>query len=231
MAAAGFKFRKIKSQPLLGQKLSRARKKLKLSLEEVELKIKVRAKYLEALEEGNYYSLPSNVYVVGFLASYAKFLELDSEEICELYQAERRSYGEPKESLLKNANSKISDKTLVITPKTFIWPAIAVFVLFVVGYIFYQVSGFAAAPKLEIASPSTDLVTSQNEVVFEGSTDSGASLTINGQLITVAEGGHFKESIKLQKGLNTVELDAKNKSKKETKKICIIEVREATAMK
>jgi len=231
MAAAGFKFRKIKSQPLLGQKLSKARKKLKLSLEDVELKIKVRAKYLEALEQGDYHNLPSSVYVVGFVNSYAKFLKLNTEELCALYQSERRSYGEPRDSLLRSANSKISDRTIVITPKTFIWPGIAISILFVIGYIFYQVSGFAAAPKLEISSPGINLVTTQDEVVFEGSTDSGASLTINGQLITVSEVGHFKESIKLQRGLNTVELDAKNKSKKETKKICIIEVREATAMK
>jgi cytoskeletal protein RodZ len=230
MAAAGFKFRKIKSQPLLGQKLSKARKKLKLSLDEIELKIKVRAKYLQALEEGDYLSLPSNVYVVGFLTSYAKFLKLDPKELIDLYQTERRSFGESSESLLKSSN-KISDRAIVITPKTLIWPGIVISVLFVIGYIFYQVNGFASAPKLEIAAPGTDFVTTEDEVTFEGDTDMGANLTINGQLVTVAEGGHFKENIKLQKGLNTVEVAAKNKTKKETKKICIIEVREQTALK
>lgn len=231
MVAAGFRFRKIKSQPLLGQKLLKARKRLKVSLEDVELNIKVRSKYLEALEEGNYRLLPSNVYVIGFLTNYAEFLGLDSKEMIELYQSERRSFGLVQETPLRKSTEGVNDRAIVITPKTFIWPGIALVIISIIGYIFFQVSGFAAAPRLEVASPAKDLVTYQNEVVFEGHTDNGASLTINGQAITVAEGGRFKESIKLQRGLNTVELTARNKTKKETKKICIIEVREQTALK
>ena len=230
MSAAGFRFRKIKSQPLLGQKLFKARRKLKISLEEIELKIKVRAKYLRALEEGDYRILPSNVYVIGFLTNYAKFLKLNPVELCDLYQSERRSFGQSGENLLAD-NHRVSDKSIVITPRSFIWPGIAVSAILIIGYIFYQVSGFASAPKLELASPDRDLITYQSEVIFEGATDTGASLSINGQAVTVSEDGHFKENIKLQRGLNTVELAAKNKTKKETKKLCIIEVRDQTALK
>jgi len=230
MVAAGFTLRKIKNQPLLGQKLFKARKRLKVDLDHVEMKIKVRSKYLEALEKGDYHSLPSHVYVKGFLQSYSKFLGLKFEELYELYEKERKSFGLGTDTPLNNSAQKVADK-VIITPKMFIWPSIAIVVIMVISYIFYQITGFASAPKLEVATPVKDMVIYQTEQMFEGSTDPDATLTINGQIVTVAADGHFKESIKLLRGLNTVELAAKNKNKKETRKICIIEVREQTALK
>lgn len=232
MAAAGFKLRKIKTQPLLGQKLSKARKKLGVSLEEVEEKIKVRAKYLEALENGDYRMLPSNVYVKGFLASYCEFLSLNFDEVYSLYQQEGRVCGICVDSqMAPNNTSKYQKRSIVITPRSLIWPSIVLVVMLTIGYIFMQISGFASAPKLELATPNKDITISSNEQLFEGETDPGAALAINGQKITVDETGHFKENIKLLQGLNTVELIATNKTKKETKKICIVEVQEKTALK
>lgn len=231
MAAAGFRFRKIKSQPLLGQKLLRARKKMGADLEQVEAEIKVRAKYLRALEEGDYRALPTNVYVKGFLQNYTKYLGLDFVEIYDLYLKEGKVCGMNTENQLSISSNKVNERAIVITPRSLIWPSIALVVILIVGYVFYQVTGFASAPKLLIASPAKDLVVTQNNILFEGSTDVGAALTINGQVVTVAEDGHFKEQISLQNGLNTVEVTAKNKSKRETKKICIVEVKAQTALK
>jgi len=231
MAAAGFRLRKIKDQALLGPKLQRARKKLKITLEEAETKIKVRAKYLEALENSDYHVLPSNVYVKGFLQNYCLLLGLNFEEIYSLYQKERRSFICDQEFTSKSISVNNDGRPVIISPKTFIWPTIGVLVVSVVGYIFFQVSGFALAPKLEIDSPEKDMVITRSEQVFEGQTDIGAQLMINGQEVIVSDEGHFKETVKLQRGVNTVELTAKNRNKKETKKSCIIEVREQTALK
>lgn len=231
MVAAGFRFRKIKSQPLLGQKLFRARKKLGVDLEAAERETKVRVKYLEALEEGDYRALPSNVYVKGFLQSYCKYLGVDFSEIYELYQKEGKVCGMNTDNQLIKTDDNVGKSPIVITPKSFIWPSVILAVILIVGYVFYQVTGFASAPTLVIASPARDMIVSENNLLFEGDTDSDASLTINGQVVTVNSEGHFKESIALQNGLNTVELKAKNKSKRETKKICVIEVREKTALK
>jgi transcriptional regulator with XRE-family HTH domain len=231
MTAAGFRLRKIKDQALLGQKLQRTRKKLKISIEEAEAKTKVRAKYLEALESGDYRLLPSNVYIKGFLQNYCQLLGLDFEEFFDLYQKERRSFCCEPELSPKSISINGDQPPIVISPRTFIWPAIGVLIISVVGYIVFQVSGFAAAPKLEIISPEKDMVITRTEQVFEGQTDIGSELSINGQKVVVSEDGRFSEVVKLQRGLNTVELTAKNKNKKETKKTCIIEVREQTALR
>ncbi len=202
-----------------------------VDLEAAEREIKVRVRYLEALEQGDYRALPSNVYVKGFLQSYCKYLGIDFAEIYQLYQKEGRVCGMNTENQLIKTDEKVGKSSLVITPKSFIWPSVIVAVVLIVGYVFYQVTGFASAPKLEIASPSRDMIVTENNMLFEGTTDGDASLTINGQAVTVNSDGHFKEAIALQNGLNTVELKARNKSKRETKKICIIEVKEKTALK
>jgi cytoskeletal protein RodZ len=62
----------------LGQRLREAREAKELTLAEVERRIRIRAKYLEALEDGDYGSM-TLVQAQGFLRNYARFLGLDLE--------------------------------------------------------------------------------------------------------------------------------------------------------
>ena len=70
----------------LGQSLKEAREQKGVSLEEVEEVTRIRQKFLQALEEGNYGALPAETYVKGFLRTYAMYLELDPEEVLALYE-------------------------------------------------------------------------------------------------------------------------------------------------
>ncbi|MBQ4472172.1 MAG: helix-turn-helix domain-containing protein [Alphaproteobacteria bacterium] len=72
----------------LGQTLRTKREKKKLSLEDVASKLCIKEAYLKALEEGHYYAFPSRVYGIGFLRTYAKFLELDSDLMVAEFHAE-----------------------------------------------------------------------------------------------------------------------------------------------
>jgi len=69
-----------------GQSLKEAREQKGVSLEEVEEVTRIRQKFLQALEEGNYGALPAETYVKGFLRTYAMYLELDPEEVMALYE-------------------------------------------------------------------------------------------------------------------------------------------------
>lgn len=64
---------------LLGNELRDARLRLNFTLLQVEKQTKIRVKYLEALEQGNYSMLPSGVHARGFLRAYARFLNLDGD--------------------------------------------------------------------------------------------------------------------------------------------------------
>jgi cytoskeletal protein RodZ len=74
----------------LGATLRKARLERGLSLQEVEATTKVRSKYLQALEEEDFDQLPPPVYARGFLRSYIRFLELDEEELLQLYPHEAK---------------------------------------------------------------------------------------------------------------------------------------------
>ena len=56
------------------------REKRGISLTEVSESLKIRKKYLQAIEEKDYSQLPGGVYSIGFLKSYANFLKIDAEK-------------------------------------------------------------------------------------------------------------------------------------------------------
>ena len=65
----------------VGQRLRQAREARSLSLEQVAQTTFMRARYLQALEEGRLDLLPSIAQARGFLRAYAGFLGLDTEEL------------------------------------------------------------------------------------------------------------------------------------------------------
>ncbi len=71
----------------LGQLLRQARESQALTLEEVEMRTRIRAKFLHALETGDLSVLPSATHAKGFLRNYAQFLQLDANEMVAEFSA------------------------------------------------------------------------------------------------------------------------------------------------
>ena len=59
-----------------------------MSLLQAEEATRIRAKLLDALENGDYARLPDPGYVKGYVTSYASFLELDPASLLAMYRAE-----------------------------------------------------------------------------------------------------------------------------------------------
>lgn len=78
----------------LGQLLSEARSARGLSLADVEAATRIRQKYLEALENGDYAALPEGPIARGFLRTYAAYVGLDTEEALRLYAQESGDKGD-----------------------------------------------------------------------------------------------------------------------------------------
>ena len=76
----------------IGPRLREARMRLKIDINEVETRTKIRAKYLRAMENEEWDLLPGEVYVRSFLRTYGDFLGLDSRELIDDY---RRRYESP----------------------------------------------------------------------------------------------------------------------------------------
>ena len=90
----------------IGRKLKEAREGKGLTLEDVYKETKISKTHLEAIEEGNLSALPEIVYVRGFLKSYAKFLDLDPEEILAEFDSIYREIKEVSKIPIKRKESK-----------------------------------------------------------------------------------------------------------------------------
>ncbi|SDW25866.1 RodZ family helix-turn-helix domain-containing protein [Paenibacillus sp. CF384] len=72
----------------LGALLQKAREQRRLSLDDIQELTKIRKRYLEAIEEGNYSVLPGSFYVRAFVKNYAEAVGLDADEVLRLYNKE-----------------------------------------------------------------------------------------------------------------------------------------------
>ncbi|HYP56226.1 MAG TPA: helix-turn-helix domain-containing protein [Solirubrobacterales bacterium] len=70
----------------VGASLREARKRRELDLTEVEAAIKIRVRYLQAIEDEDWDVLPGDVYARGFVRTYASYLGLDGERLAEEYR-------------------------------------------------------------------------------------------------------------------------------------------------
>jgi cytoskeleton protein RodZ len=75
----------------VGRKLREARTRRKLSLSEVEAETKIRARYLQAIENEEWEQLPEDTYARAFIRTYGRFLGLDGDRLAEEH---RRSRGD-----------------------------------------------------------------------------------------------------------------------------------------
>jgi cytoskeleton protein RodZ len=78
--------------PEIGATLREARMRARIDISEVEVRTKIRAKYLRAMENEEWDMLPGPIYVKSFLRTYSDFLGLDSRMLIDEY---RRRYERP----------------------------------------------------------------------------------------------------------------------------------------
>ncbi len=116
----------------LGEYLKRIRKSSDTSLEAVAAKTKINISYLIAIEEGRFNNLPGEVFVKGFLRSYAKFLGIDEADVINRYNQLRKETKEtvPLEAKIEEAVQRketVNLDTKKITP--IIGSAVVVFLI------------------------------------------------------------------------------------------------------
>lgn len=80
---------------MLGDILREEREKKGLTIKDVEQGTSIRGLYIEAIEKGEYDVLPGEVYLKGFIRSYADYLKLDAAEMLQKYYTEKAPAGSP----------------------------------------------------------------------------------------------------------------------------------------
>ena len=87
----------------IGNSLREARLRLELDFPELEQGTKIRSKYLRALEDESFETLPTSTYVKGFLRTYANYLGLDGQLYVDEYNVR---YGSGDEVLERSVRSR-----------------------------------------------------------------------------------------------------------------------------
>lgn len=224
----GFTTKQIKAKQSLGERLKARRLELEISLTDAEIGSRVRAEYLESLEKDDWATLPSDVYIRGFVIAYAKFLGVDRDEIESLFRTEQTIKNRQKKNSFIYEHS-IKDIKVLITPKLLGYLVLGFFVFSMFGYIIYQVGSFVGAPSLKVILPTNNSVVESDSLEVRGLTDNDNALSVNSEKIPITEDGHFATTLKLRRGLNVIKIKAVNKTKKESVEVLTIEYKPKTA--
>lgn len=218
MLGNGFTRKKVGSLTL-GEKLQKIRAEYRVSLADVARETGIRREHLEYLEKGEYVKLPADVYIRGFLRSYARFLGVDPKALIRLYERERsiaKNLGkEPEKALSATAKPSRRLSFFVVTPRMMIGSVATICILSIAFYLYREYRTFVSEPYLVLLEPSNGQSVSNDESTVVGKTDRDAKLFLNDQPIFVNESGEFRERVRLQPGVNTVTVKVVNRFGKE----------------
>ncbi|KUK83694.1 MAG: hypothetical protein XD97_0119 [Pelotomaculum thermopropionicum] len=121
----------------IGDRLKEARKASGLTLEAVEERTKIRRKYIKALEEERFEVLPGPIYAKAFLKNYAKFLQLDPNEILEIYN--QQFAVEQIQGVAKTSSEKEFEPGIAGRPRYWLYLVAAVIILGLAVSVYYGV--------------------------------------------------------------------------------------------
>ncbi len=194
----------------VAEQLRSARQAKKLKLDLVAKKLKIKEKYLEALEKGEYAKLPRGVYGKNFLREYALFLGLNYKKLAAEFETEVNVM-EPKKQPEIFSKQIIKARHLWAMPKIFKNILIILIISVCFIYLGYRLNKIISPPFLAVDSPATNLVTSQNALLVSGKTEAEANLIINGQTVLTDKTGNFSQIISLKSGVNIITITANKK--------------------
>ncbi len=123
----------------IGNFLKERREASGISLIEAEKDLKIRKKYLQALEEGNIDAIPGKTYIIGYLRNYSNYLGIDEENINQIIQTykylERQKVGleeTKKESIsLRRKNKSIFERKRFFFPIKYVYLTSFVLIIFI----------------------------------------------------------------------------------------------------
>jgi cytoskeletal protein RodZ len=192
--------------PRLGEILLAARERKGVDLYRAERDTKIRAKFLAALEQGDFRDLPGAVYTKGFLRNYALYLGLDPEAALARWKIEVGESRRPEQAIIVPRPLQAPRGGLTLTRGVVVTAILAVGVVVFAGYIALQIGRFLQPPGLVVDQPAVSEATSTSTLI-SGRSDPGATISITavGQepfRVTVPAGGAWQLNVPLKKGRN-----------------------------
>lgn len=185
----------------VGEILKETRLAQNLSTRRVAKNLLLKVDVITAIEEEDWAKLPEPAYIQGYIKNYAKLLGLDPTRLLALFRGQYDA---------KKFAKTIAPRRrrLMFTPNLIVPLTLAFVVAIFTLYLLFQSTAIARAPKLEVATPQDDITTTAAIIEISGQTEKDATVSVDGQLISVDESGNFSYQIALVDGQNIVEIIA-----------------------
>jgi transcriptional regulator with XRE-family HTH domain len=185
----------------VGEILRNTREKKEIDLSEVEKNIRVREKYLRAIEENNWSYFTSKIYIAGIIKNYSNFLGLDTAKMLAFF---RRDY-ERKEDI--RFKKKLSDRYLTSQTRKLITVAVIAVFVFFLGYFGYQLKLYFVPPNVRILEPKINKFRGDKKIRIVGKTDRETVVNIFGERVFTNKEGIFEYDFPLSVGKNELEIE------------------------
>ena len=140
----------------IGNSLREARYRQQLELSEIEQATKIRARYLQALEEESFDALPAQAYVKGFLRNYAEYLGLDGQLYVDEYNS-RYAVGEDelREPVVARRTSRVGARHRRVERRGVLLALVGIGILFALVIAAWKFSGNDSNPIPNLGTTTT----------------------------------------------------------------------------
>jgi len=223
----------VDTGPSLPERLYTARERKGVDLYRAERDTKIRARYLGALERGDYKELPGAVYTKGFLRNYALYLGLDPDDVLLQWRRERGEVKDQAPSIVVPRPIAAPRQGLTFSPGIVVAALLTVVVVAFGVYLGVQVLRFAKPPTIAVSQPATavvDVDETATTYTLQGETLPGATVSIatpgrDPYQVTATSDGRWSADVELRRGRNQFDVSALDpdtgKRSEETKTVFI----------
>src|SRR6187401_631657 len=196
--------------PSLPERLVAARERKGVDLYRAERDTKIRARYLAALERGDYKDLPGAVYTKGFLRNYALYLGLDPDDVLAQWRRERGDGKEQPPAIVVPRPISAARKGMTFSPGIVVAALLTVVIVAFGVYLGLQVLRFTKPPTIALTQPATaviDVDEATTTYTLEGTTLPGATVSIatpgrEPYQVTATSDGTWAAAVDLRRGRN-----------------------------
>jgi cytoskeletal protein RodZ len=136
----------------VGYYLKRTREVREIELEDIAKKTKISVRFLKAIEEEKWNLLPGEVFIKGFIRTYAQFLGLNPDEVVEKYLQERAKDQRQIVEVEKKEKSKIN----------FLWIPLGIVFLMILSSVI-----FLSFKNIKKEKKNFDIKKEQKEIIRE----------------------------------------------------------------
>lgn len=180
----------------VGDLLHNARIKKDISLQEVEKHTRIRMRYLQAIEENNWKSFSSRVYISGIIRTYASYVGVNPSDALAYF---RRDF-EKREGL--TFKRRLPSLSILPETKKIIYGLLGGILLLFFAYFAYQINLYFQPPDITILAPEKRTFRNVKKIDITGKTAKESTITIFNEELFPDNEGIFDYQFPLSKGEN-----------------------------